>query len=108
MAYAARVAATFAVSWRLRDRQTCGNTEDHARRDDGHALRVAEPFRAGRGKLRVPAVDHFMRALITVATAIRERVSRGVATWTRTSASSGRTATVLGRECCFGPPAVEW
>ena len=108
MAYAARVAATFAVSWWSRDRQTCGNADDRARRDDGHDLRVAEPFRAGRGKLRVPAVDHFMRALITVATAIREHVSRGVATWTRTCASSGRTATVLGRECSFGPAAVVW
>ena len=78
MAYAARVAATFAVLWRSPDRQTGGNTEDRARRDDAHNLRVSEHFCAGRGKLRVPAVDHFMRAPITVATAVRERVSRGL------------------------------
>ena len=78
MAYAARVAATFAVSWRSHARQTGGTTEDRARRADAHDLRVAEPFRAGRRKLRVPAVDHFMRVPVTVATVVRGRVSRGL------------------------------
>ena len=78
MAYAARVAVTFAVSWRSPDHQTGGNTENRARRDDAHDLRVAEPFCAGRGKLRVLAVDHFMRTPIIVAMAVRECVSRGL------------------------------
>ena len=60
MAHAVRVAATFAVSWRSHARQTSGTTEDRARRADAHDHRVAEPFCAGRSKLRVPAVDHFL------------------------------------------------
>ena len=60
MAHAVRVAATFAVSWRSPDRRIGGNTEDRARGAGAHDHRVAEPFRAGRGKLRVPAVDHFV------------------------------------------------
>ena len=78
MAHAVRFAATFAVSWTSPDRRTGGNIEDRARRADAHDLRVAEPFRAGRGKQRVPAVDHFVRAPVTVATGGRGSVSRGL------------------------------
>ena len=78
MAYAVRVAATFAVSWRSPDRRTGGNTEDRGPRADAQDLRVSEPFRAGHGKLRAPAVDHFVRAPVIVATAVRARVSWGL------------------------------
>ena len=77
MAYAVRVAATFAVSWMSPDRRTGLSTEDCAPRADAHDLRVSRTFRAGRGKLRVLAVDHFVLAPITMATAVHRRVSGG-------------------------------
>ena len=47
------------MPWTLPNRGTGGNTEDRAPRADAHDLRVAEPFRAGRRKLRMPAVELF-------------------------------------------------
>ena len=78
MARAVHVATTFAVSWNSPDRRTGGNTKDRARQADSHDLRVAEPFCAGRCKLCVLAVGHFVRAPVTVATGVRGRVSRGL------------------------------
>ena len=66
------------MSWTSPHRRTRGNTEDRARRADVHDLWVAEPFRAGRGKQRVPAVEHFVRAPVTSATGVRGRVSWGL------------------------------